>query len=62
MKWVEGLKEDPEILAAIEEGDANPIDFLQSSLEGIIKRMDVTSNELDKMIERSGTCPVYDGR
>jgi len=53
---VEALKEDPDILAAIEESDTNPIDLLQNNLDAIIANMDVTGIELDKMIERSGEC------
>ena len=56
MKWVDSLQADPEILAAIEGGDANPIDSLQTSLQVLIANMDVASGELDNMIERSGTC------
>ena len=55
MKWIEGLKEDPEVLAAIEEGDSNPIDFLEASVGDIISSMDMAGGELDKMIERSGS-------
>ena len=54
MRWIEALKEDPEVLAAIEEGDSNPIDFLQASVDDIISNMDMAGGELDKMIERSG--------
>lgn len=57
---MESLKEDPEVLAAVEEIDANPIDGLQTNLEGIVARMDVSSVELDKWIERSGVYITHD--
>lgn len=54
LQWVESLKNDPDVLAAIEDGENNPIDFLQINLESVISKMNVTSDELDKMIEQSG--------
>ncbi|WVR04359.1 hypothetical protein IAU60_001360 [Kwoniella sp. DSM 27419] len=51
--WVEGLKETPEILAAIEEGDEDHLEVLQASIEGLLGKIDFASEELDKMIEQS---------
>ena len=59
MEWIDALRADPEVLAAMEDGDSNPIDALQTNLQSLISNMDVASEELDNMIERSGTCLLY---
>ncbi|WRT65097.1 uncharacterized protein IL334_002039 [Kwoniella shivajii] len=51
--WVDGLKEDQEVLAALEEGDENYLATLQASIEGLIGKVDFASDELDRMIETS---------
>ncbi|WWD21963.1 hypothetical protein CI109_106451 [Kwoniella shandongensis] len=54
VQWVEGLKNDEEVLAAMEEGDEDHLEGLQASIETLIGRVDFASDELDRMIERSG--------
>ncbi|WWD00241.1 hypothetical protein V866_007150 [Kwoniella sp. B9012] len=51
--WVDSLKTDEEVLSALEEGDENYLATLQSSIESLIGKVDFTSDELDRMIERS---------
>ncbi|KAK8846655.1 hypothetical protein IAR55_005742 [Kwoniella newhampshirensis] len=53
VQWVEALKNDEEVLAAMEEGDEDHLDALQTSIETLIGRVDFASDELDRMIERS---------
>jgi hypothetical protein len=54
LRWVESLKVDKELLLAIEDGESNPIPFLQSNIEGLIGKLDTAGEELDRMIEREG--------
>ncbi|WVQ97743.1 hypothetical protein IAU59_004857 [Kwoniella sp. CBS 9459] len=51
--WVEGLKEDQDVLAAIEEGDEDHLEVLQASIESLLGKVDFASEELDRLIERS---------
>lgn len=53
---MESIKEDPEILSAVETGDKGPIQYLQSRMESLISTMDNASGELDRMIQDSGRC------
>lgn len=60
LDWVESIRNDPDILKAVDEGDPGPIQFLETNLETLINRMGVASDELDKLVETEGKRPVYD--
>ncbi|WWC87153.1 uncharacterized protein L201_002039 [Kwoniella dendrophila CBS 6074] len=51
--WVESLKSDEEVMASLEEGDENYLDTLQASIQSLIGMIDFSSEELDRMIQRS---------
>ncbi|WVF70148.1 hypothetical protein IAT40_004936 [Kwoniella sp. CBS 6097] len=51
--WVEGLKEDQDVLAALEEGDEDHLESLQNSIASLLGKVDFASEELDRVIERS---------
>ncbi|OCF30460.1 hypothetical protein I316_07896 [Kwoniella heveanensis BCC8398] len=51
--WVEGLKEDRDVLAALEEGDEDHLEILQASIASLLGKVDFASEELDRLIERS---------
>jgi hypothetical protein len=54
VKWAESLRDDPTILAAVEEGDTSPVDILQAGLDDLISRMNPDVSALNKMMEESG--------
>jgi hypothetical protein len=51
---VENLKEDPEILAAVDKGDRNPVDYLQAHLEEMISTLSASTGPLDKQVKDQG--------
>jgi autophagy-related protein 11 len=59
LHWVESLREDPEILGAIAEGDMGPVRFLEEHLATLIGNMDVATGELGKMISDTGLFHLF---
>jgi hypothetical protein len=49
---VRALRDDPDLMSKVTEGDPNPIEYLQDNLETFISKMDVVGQELDRMIEQ----------
>ncbi|KIR54453.1 hypothetical protein I315_02937 [Cryptococcus gattii Ru294] len=50
--WLEQMRNDPEIIADMEDGDAERLHAMQTSIEGLIMRFDTTADELDRMVEQ----------
>lgn len=40
----------------MEEGDAERLQAMQTSIEGLIMKFDTTADELDRMVEQGGKC------
>ena len=57
LRWVESLKDDPEVLKEIEAGRSGPVEFLEQHLGELIAGMDGVTDELDSMVEKSGERP-----
>lgn len=54
LRWVESLKDDPEVLKENEAGRSGPVEFLEQHLGELIAGMDGVTDELDSMVEKSG--------
>lgn len=50
------MRNDPEVIADMEDGDAERLHAMQTSIEGLIMRFDTTADELDRMVEQEGKC------
>ncbi|KIR26541.1 hypothetical protein I309_04510 [Cryptococcus deuterogattii LA55] len=46
------MRNDPEVIANMEDGDAERLHAMQTSIEGLIMRFDTTADELDRMVEQ----------
>lgn len=40
----------------MEEGDAERLHAMQTSIEGLIMKFDTAADELDRMVEQGGKC------
>jgi autophagy-related protein 11 len=54
-RWIKSLKEDKELHVAIIDQESDPIPFLEHGVEDLISKMGEATQELDQMMERSGT-------
>jgi hypothetical protein len=54
LDWVESIKNDPDILKAVDQGDPGPVRFLEENLELLISKMDLRADELDRLMEAEG--------
>lgn len=48
------MRNDPEVIADMEEGDAERLHAMQTSIEGLIMKFDTAADELDRMVEQGG--------
>ncbi len=56
MEWVRNVMDDPEVLEAVEDGDANPVAVLQKSFSKLIREMESANGDIQGYMQRSGRC------
>jgi hypothetical protein len=53
LSWMTSVKDDPDVLAAIDSGQINPLPGLQSTLESLIAELNSAGDGLGKLLAKS---------
>ncbi|WVQ83863.1 hypothetical protein IAT38_006007 [Cryptococcus sp. DSM 104549] len=62
VQWLDDLKHDPDVIAAMAEGDENHLASLQASIEALVNKPDTAADDLDRLIERGVFHPKSQSR
>lgn len=56
LKWLTDLRDDPDILRGMQEGDPDPVQYLEENVLHLVKQLENASAELDEVVNRSSAC------